>query len=167
MKDLLDQIDAAVRGRLYYVALFAALALPDICGALESEDGLANKARYVDWFNRYVAPRYTGSRGTTLTGEDAYYFRCSMLHQGRTQHASSGYSRILFVEPSSNVFHNNVLNDALNIDIRIFVADIINGVNAWLPTVQSSAFFQKNYDTFVRRYPDGIPPYIVGIPVIS
>jgi hypothetical protein len=60
MQDLIQQIRAANAAGLYYVALFSALALPDICGSLESQDGVATGARYSDWFNQHVAPRYRG-----------------------------------------------------------------------------------------------------------
>lgn len=94
MEDLVAQVRGASTVNLYYVALLTALALPDMCGALESEDGIATRARYADWFDRHVAPAYGGF----LDGESAYKFRCSLLHQGTTQHASNKYARLLFVE---------------------------------------------------------------------
>ncbi len=45
MQDFLDQIRAANQANLFYVALMSALALPDICGALESPDGRATAQR--------------------------------------------------------------------------------------------------------------------------
>ena len=105
MRDLLEQIREALRNpRLYYLALFASLALPDICGAINSEDGKANKWKYVKWYDQYVARTCP-----FLTGEDCYRFRCSLLHQGSTQHPKSSYARIVFVEPSAtaSVFHCN------------------------------------------------------------
>lgn len=165
MQDLLQQIRAANAGGLYYVALFSALALPDICGGLEASDGITSKARYIDWFDRRVAPRYHGF----LDGETCYQFRCSMLHQGTTRHPRSRYSRMLFIEPGMPglLMHNNVLNDALNIDVRIFCEDVCSAVEAWLPAAQQHAHFQANIAKFVRRYPTGLPPYIVGPPVIG
>jgi hypothetical protein len=169
MKDLLAQIRAANNARFYYVALLSALALPDICGALESDDGLSTQSKFVNWFDRFVSPKYTNSGGSTLTGQDAYFFRCSMLHQGRTQHPKSSYSRILFVEPGSTgiILHNNVINDALNIDVRIFIEDIVSSAEKWLQVAMQTSEFQKNYLSFVTRYPQGLKPYITGVPVIS
>jgi hypothetical protein len=83
MRDLFQQIDCAVGANLYYVALLAALSLPDICGAMESDDGEATGQRYIAWFNRWVAPKYTVRGAPSLTGEVCYYYRCSALHQGR------------------------------------------------------------------------------------
>ena len=169
MRDILQQIRQANVGGLYYVALFSALALPDVCGALDSPDGRATKTRYISWFDAHVTPRYETARGPTLTGTDAHYFRCSMLHQGRTGHPASKFSRILFLEPGTSnvVLHNNVFNDALNIDVRIFVQDILAAAEAWLAAAEVTTTFQTNIRHFVTRYPSGLPPYIVGVPVIS
>lgn len=76
---------------------------------------------------------------------------------------------MLFVEPgaTTNVFHNNILNDALNIDVRLFVRDLLAGAFAWLQQVEGSANYQRNYTLFMQRYPNGLAPYIVGVPVIA
>lgn len=165
MKYLLEQIRNALRVNLYYVSLFTSLAIPDICGAIGSVNGEASGTKYKNWFDRYVAHKYFGM----LTGEDCYNFRCSLLHQGSSQHPRSTYERILFVEPSAttNIFHCNVLNDALNIDVRIFCEDIILGALAWLQQHEGTDLYKANYNKFMRRYPNGLSPYIVGVPVIG
>jgi hypothetical protein len=165
MRDLLEQIKLGLNNNLYYLSLFAALAIPDICGAIDSDNGEANPDKYKDWFGRYVGDKYEGC----LTAEDCYLFRCSLLHQGSTQHPKSGYSRILFVEPSAttNIFHCNIMNDALNIDVRIFCHDIIEGAKVWLQQHEETELYKKNYGKFIRRYPNGLAPYFVGIPVIG
>lgn len=165
MRNLLNQIQQGLEANLYYLSLFVALSMPDICGAIESENGEATGQKYENWFNKYVAPKYNDF----LSGSDCYKFRCSLLHQGSSQHSKNKYSRVLFVEPSAttNVFHNNIMNDALNIDVRIFCQDIINGVNQWLQEVEDTELFKANYDKFMRRYPNGLKPYIVGVPVIG
>jgi len=165
MQNLLDQIQKGLEDDLYYLSLFAALAIPDICGAIDSENGEADFSKYKNWFDEYVAPKYSGS----LVGEDCYRFRCSLLHQGSSQHPKSSYSRVLFVEPTAttNVFHNNIMNDALNIDVRIFCNDIIEGAKKWLQKVENTDLYKQNYNKFMKRYPNGLKPYIVGVPVIG
>lgn len=169
MRDLLAQIRVGINAGLYYLVLFPLLAIPDICGALESKDGQATKERYVDWFHRYVAAEYVVAGRPSLTGEDCYYFRCSLFHQGAAQHPKSSYSRILFVEPGVQwmVLHNNILNDALNIDVRIFCNDMVGGAEEWLIRAENTAAFRANYPKFMRRYAQGLPPYIVGVPLIA
>ena len=165
MNDLLAQIRAANEGGLYYAALFPALSLPDICGALEASDGIATRPRYADWFDRHVASKYKGF----LTGQDCYYFRCSLLHQTSAQPGRGKYSRILFVEPgtTSNVFHNNIMHDALNIDVQIFCEDIVSAVEVWLPGAHQLPFFATNLGRCVTRHPNGLSPYFRGVAVIG
>lgn len=165
MKDFLEQIQAGLRANLYYLSLFAALAVPDICGAIGSVNGVAHRNKYKDWFGKYVAHKYKWC----LTDEDCYFFRCSLLHQGSSQHPKSGYSRVIFVEPSAttNIFHCNIMNDALNIDVRIFCNDIIEGAKVWLQQYERTELYKNNCGKFMSRYPNGIAPYIVGVPVIG
>ena len=168
MQALFNQIRWAVEHNAYYLALYASLTLPDICGAMSSENGWATREKYIEWFNQYVAPRYPGG---LFTGDDCYTFRNSVLHQGRTAHPSGRYSRILFIEPGprtqGTIAHLNVINDALNIDVRIFCTDILEGAEQWLNDVWQTAEYERNYDLFARRYPNGLAPYLVGPPVIS
>ncbi len=166
MRDYIQQIESALHANLYYVALATSLTVPDVCGAMNSADGWASQAKYEAWFDRYVAPACLG----VITGQDCYRFRCTMLHQGSSQHPAGRYTRVIFVEPQAgggNVLHCNILNDALNIDVRVFCLDILRGAHSWLREVEDTALYQRNYGNFMRRYPQGLPPYINGVPVIS
>lgn len=165
MRDLLFQIKKGLFSNLYYLSLFAALAIPDICGALDSEDGQASRENYVNWFDKYVAPYYQG----LLTGEDCYCFRCSLWRQRADIAPRGRFSRILFVEPTAvdDTFHCKIIQEALNIDVRVFCQDIIRGVEKWLDEKENTELYKTNLAKFIRRYPDGLPPYIVGVPVIG
>ncbi len=169
MRDLIKQIEHAVQTGIYYLALYASLTLPDICGAMESEDGQAHKQKYIGWFDKYVASSYIACGQPTLTGKVCYFYRCAVLHQGRAQHPKLNFKRILFVEPgaTTNVFHNNVLNDALHINVSIFCTDILRGAHTWIQVADQLANYKKNYPLFMQRYPHGLAPYIQGIPVIA
>lgn len=172
MEEYLKQLRLVVAVNLYLPALVMALSLPDVCSALESRDGRTIGSAYKAWFDEYVAPRYVvsiqGDKEVRLSGHHAYSFRCALLHQGRTSHPK-GYPRILFVEPprASPVLHNNLINGALNIDVRIFCEDVCSGVELWLSRVRGTLHFEKNSQEMVKRYPQGLPPYIVGIPVVG
>lgn len=164
MEELLGQIEKSVTSGSYLLGLYVALALPDICGALESNNGVATGNRYQAWFNKWVAPKYGG----TLTGAQCYAYRCGVLHQGRSKHNNLGYSKIIFLEPNSRmVLHRNIFNDAYNIDLKIFCGDIVTSVREWLPTVADNINFKKNYEHFMKRHANGIAPYVVGVPVIG
>ncbi|MGH2656903.1 MAG: hypothetical protein ACRDIZ_09465 [Actinomycetota bacterium] len=164
MRDFFDQIEAAVDARLYYVSLMCALAIPDVCGGMEAEDGQATKARYIEWFDRHMGQLYAG----TLSGEDCYLLRCAMLHQGSLRHPKATYERVIFLEPGTGpILHMNVVMDALNIDASIFCRDMIEAGREWLAQAEQSEAYKRNYDKFLKRHPEGLRPYIVGVPVIG
>ncbi len=60
-----------------------------------------------------------------------------------------------------------ILNDALNIDVTLFCREIVAGAREWLDSVEGTERFKANYAKFVRHYPNGLAPYIVGVPVIG
>ena len=184
MLSLLGQIDQSLNSRFYYLALFASLAIPDIAGALEAPDGQAKDWRYKDWYEKWARPRLKeqvkallAQRGVNhdpqvanpLTGDACYRFRCSLLHQGSTQHPKSPYSRIIFIEPgaTTNVVHYGVMNDALCIDVPSFCREVVAGAELWLQSVKGTEPYETNKDRFVQRYDNGLSPYIVGVPVIG
>lgn len=136
---------------------------------MTTNNGIASKGRYMKWFDKYIAPKYKNHEKVFLTSLDCYNFRCSLLHQGSTQHPKSIYSRILFVEPSVKgiVLHSNIINNALNIDVSIFCRDIISGVEEWLKDNEETDIYKKNHSKFMKRYSEGLSPYIVGVPVIG
>jgi hypothetical protein len=75
MNEILRQIRAASATGLYFLALFCALTLPDICGALESENGQASGSKYKAWLRANVPEQATDA-------DLIYGLRCSLLHQG-------------------------------------------------------------------------------------
>lgn len=164
MNDFLDQVKRGLDANLYYLSLLAALAIPDMCAGLEATDGITNSSRYKAWYDKHCA-----AICSFLVGEDCYYYRWSMLHQGTSQNPGSSFSRVLFIEPgmTTNVLHCNVLRDALNIDVRLFCLGIVEAAESWLTSVEGTEPFESNIDRFVHRYPSGLSPYIVGVPVIS
>ncbi|MBZ0270541.1 hypothetical protein K8I61_00780 [bacterium] len=158
MNELLNAINYAIAQDAYFAALFTALSVPDICGAIESVDGQATGMKYQDWFDRYVASKYAGWGGEIfLTGFDCYYFRCSLLHQGLTNHRKSRH-RIVFVEPPDAI-HNNIIHASsapvLQLRIDIFCGDIVDAARTWLPTVQNVPHAQINLANSIQRYPMG------------
>jgi hypothetical protein len=122
--------------------------------ALESTNGEATGAKYRGWFDQHVAPLHM-SRWTNqpiLDGETSYRFRCSLLHQGTTQHPKSGYTRILFVEPGAigSTLHMNVLNDALNIDVQQFSLEVVQAAVTWPESVAGTEPYETNVKSSSR-----------------
>jgi len=165
MHDLIEQIDESLRTRLYYLSLFGALSVPDIAGALESNDGQASGAKYSAWYERWARPRYEGN---PLTGDACYRFRCSLLHQGSSQHPKSPFDRIIFVEPGSPLrVHYSQMDDALVIDLPWFCSEVTTAARMWLDHVKSDPRFTANLERFAHRRHGGLFPYIVGVPVVG
>lgn len=172
MRTLIEQIRKAAESRLYYLALMSALTIPDIAGALESANGIANGRRYAAWYERWVRPRLMETRGreNPFSGWQCYGFRCAMLHQARSQRDSDAYSNIMFIEPGHphyGLHYCLAANTVLLIQLDEFVGEVLLGCELWLAAIQGTDPFEKNYRHFARRHPDGLAPYIVGGPVIG
>ena len=172
MRTVVDQTAKAIEHRLYYVALFATLAIPDMAAALESSDGRASKARYIAWYEKWVRPRLRESRDreNPLTGEMCYGFRCGMLHQGRSAHDYLPHERIVFIEPGHpnySLHYCTVSGKILVIQLDAFVREVLDGCLLWLKDVEGSEPFETNYSSFARRHPDGLAPYIIGPPLVG
>lgn len=163
MELFLKEIEGALDNGLYYLALQSSLTLPDICGALQSADGKATGKKYCDWYDTFAKEPCP----LALNGNDCYYFRCSCLHQGSSRHVKSSYSRIMFLVPNKTIIHNCILNNALCIDINHFCRNIIESVRKWEVNVKETDIFKNNYEKLFKLYPNGLAPYIVGLPLIS
>lgn len=164
MDDLLEQIEASYDAGHLYLALFCTLALPDICGAISSPDGVTTGVRYREWFDKHVAPKYQG----IFDGSNCYAFRCAVLHQGKAEHRNLGYERVVFLAPADRAqyfMHKNILNDALNLDLIEFCNDIVDGVRQWMRTASADPSYQKNMATFLKRHKGGLPKYVIGTDV--
>ena len=149
MDHLVLDIRTAVEREAWYSALGLALALPDICGWVESPSGTGSQKRYVEWFDREVGPRYSvprpgGLSEQFLTGRDCYALRCAFLHQGdfdvTTQRARQVLENFRFVVPPRGVvIHNNRIHNTLQLQVSIFCDDICAVVDGWLPRARNDA----------------------------
>ena len=111
-----------------------------------------------------MAKKYNGN----FNGRNCYAFRCAALHQGRAKHKDLGYKQIFFADPTSGkVLHNNVMNDALNLDVRLFCQDIVSGARTWLNDMANEPNFKTNYSHFLKRHKGGLAPFIKGMDVFA
>ncbi len=94
-----------------------------------------------------------------------------MLHEATTILKKSKYNRIFFLASKSIQGHNNVFainNEAfLNLDIKIFSEDVIEGVSKFLKEESNTVRYKANYDKFIKLYLDGFPPLTKGVPTIT
>ena len=184
MHALVEQIETSLASRLYFLSLFTSLSVPDIAGALSSENGEASGKKFAAWYETWVRPRFRENliaslppqaRGhikdleNPLDGEACYQFRCSLLHQGSTQHPNSRFDRIIFIEPGATTgfIHYCRMNDALCIDLPSFCTEVLQGARAWMAAHEHDPNVQRNLSQFVQRHPIGLAPYVAGAPVIG
>jgi hypothetical protein len=76
MDEIIRQIRAASEAGLYFMALFGALVLPDMCAALASDNGSTSGPKYRAWLKTYVPEE-------AADADLIWGVRCSLLHQGR------------------------------------------------------------------------------------
>ncbi len=164
MDTLTDEVERALTAELYYLAVVFALTLPDICAALESADGETAGWKYQAWCDTWLIPSYP-----ELNSRDLWSMRCGVVHQGRLGHPNLQYARILFTIPNrqQNVFHRNIANGALNLDVIIFCRDVSRAVEQWYIAKQSDLNVVANLPNLVQYRAQGLAPYMVGMPLIA
>lgn len=164
MEELFAQIRAAANAELYYLALVGTLVLPDICGALDSDNGSASGAKYRTWIEQNV-PEQAGN-AAHLWG-----LRCSLLHQGRaTPHGAT--FPVAFMHPGAGIQLHNLMTSVDDeevawLSIPDFVEEVVGGAERWLARVGSTNRVQTNLAKFARLRPEGLPPHIGRGPVIA
>jgi len=166
MERFVSSILKSIDDKNYFAALFVALAMPDICGALENPNAEVGK-RYKKWFDKYLKSKYAPTNhlealaanfpdirkilppdavaqmstpfDTLLwfTAEDCLRCRNKFLHQGLLENSQK--EKITFITPLPNrlVVHKSIRNGTLVLQINAFAEDICHGVQAWERDVQS------------------------------
>ena len=185
VQELVDQMIAAVRSDTYFLALFAALCVPDICGALSSSNGEASKKKFTDWYQKWYAPLrtignpYSGpfsfkadpQHRPALDASECYDFRCGMLHQGRTQNRrlKEKGRKIVFVEPgAANAgMHDVQIGGIVCIDLVPFCYAMHFAYQNWLQSSRGERNVTKNLSYSLKRYSRGYPRVALGVPVIG
>lgn len=164
LKVILSDIQSCLDNGMFYAAIVLALTLPEVCAALESDDGGGTRGKYKKWYDEYLSEVYP-----RITSTDCYSLRCSVVHQGKLGHPGMKYSRVLFTIPDGrgNVFHNNIINDALNLDAARFCSDVMDAAKRWYAAKQGDPNLLKNLPNLVRYRPKGLAPYMVGMPLIA
>lgn len=162
IEELIRQIRAASSQGLYYVALLGALTLPDICGALASENGRASGSKFKSWLRSNVP-------GQAESAEMIYGLRCSMMHQGQAMPEGSHFP-IAFMAPGVGQLHNlsTVVDEGQIgwLSIEAIVEEVTAGAEEWLEKFGTSQIVTRNLQKFARLRPEGLPPHVRG-PVIA
>jgi len=169
----LDSITKSLKFKNWYAALFIALVIPDICGALEHPNEKSG-IRYVNWYNKYMLPKYSSIMGPLqelhvfLSGEDCYALRCSLLHEGtgdiEKQKISKSLESVHFNVSSDKggVLHCNQYKNVLQLQVDIFCNDLIDAANQWLLDVQGDADIQARMQLLSKIHPAFYFPGFIG-----
>lgn len=164
MQSHIEAINSAISAKLYYPAVLIALQLPDVCAALENENGETSGAKYKAWCFEYLSHRYE-----LLSGEMIYNLRCGVIHQGIFDHKKLPFEGIVFTLPEEggNIFHENISNGYLNLDAKTFCEDVCNAVLEWQNKNAGNVFVKRNLKSLFSYYPTGFHPHFVGMPVMA
>ena len=147
--ELLVEIEASLRSGLFRMALLASLTVPDMAGALDSEDGRATGDRYAHWFDAHAAPLFRSFGQQNLKGVDCYQYRCTLLHQGRPVGPRSRYPRTLFLlTKQDNVAWCGAFplgaGETILIDVPVFCRNIVKAAWDWLDEAEETERFRAN-----------------------
>jgi hypothetical protein len=119
---------------------------------------------------------------------DLYYIRRGVVHNGHFQNKKSTFDRVMstlanspFRAPNGaiiNVAPGTTLGgvDAkdlrmsgkiLMMEVESFCKAIMDATRAWIISKSNDPTVQKNFPMLVRYRPDGLPPFMVGAPIIA
>lgn len=174
MKLILEEIKRALDARLFYLAVSTAIALPDICAALEQPDGRTTSHLYKKFYDTWLrAPNYLN-----LPSDDMYLLRCGIIHQGIAGHEDMRPTRVIFTVPNPPEIaapfaaHNFTIAGRnipphFCLDAVRFCEGMIIGISKWYEAKKDDPFVASNISNLVQYRPNGLPPYIAGFPVIA
>jgi hypothetical protein len=168
---LLDEIEQAVSQGLWLLAVTGSLLVPDVAAALRHPSGQTTRARYKAWWvESGLGVAYDGY----LSADDAYRYRCSLTHQSSGLHPEAHSGRVLFMPPGPVTVHKISMGrigprqtNAVGLDIRAFVADVVGVARGWLNANLGDPVVRRNLEASVRLHPTGLHPFIIGVPVVG
>ncbi len=161
---LLSQINRAAENGFDLVAVSMAVALPDICVSLMSDDGLSDGVRYKGWCSENLNNEFF----SYVTADDLYSIRCGVLHNGRFGDLKHNVSRVIFVPASiPGSFSNMKADDAYIYSTVEFCRQVNRAVVAWYEANHQHPNIVANIDRLMQYRPGGVPPYIVGGTVVA
>jgi hypothetical protein len=163
-----DDMGRCRTGRAYWSLLHVTVCLPDICAALESDNGRTLGKLYIAWCD-------TNLPDALLTAEERYAMRCKVLHEGRAHVGQQGrYTGFAFTQPAANgdVDHRRVEGTTLVLDVGRLSAEYESGVRGWIRVVEAQPAgpvamnVERNLQTIVRVHQKPMPIQVLGV-VIS
>ncbi len=129
-----EEVSRCLKHRCGWSLLHLMLALPDVCGALESDDGVATGPRYKDWCRRYLTD-------PLLLPAERWDLRCVLLHQGRTLSGGGPairYQRYTFAQPEEEgpTGHRVEGGTTLHLDVRTMAFEVTRVMRQWFDELE-------------------------------
>lgn len=161
-----SEIDRAIEAGFYRVALTSALAMPDICAALElrrSDD--VQRRHYVGWVEAYVDREALGCDAAQL-----YQLRCGVLHRGNaTGHRMWEGTHVAMTTPVTGASlhgfsiagHNPETLTAM-FDLGSLWAAIRLGVYQWYSAKGGDVSVEAAVKRLLTLHPNGYFPILRG-----
>ena len=147
-----DDMDLCRDAKAYWSLLHVTICLPDICAALQSDDGRTNGKLYIAWCDQFLPD-------TLLSGSERYQMRCNVLHQGRAKIEPPGrYTGFSFAQPTQTgeIDHRRVEGTTLILDVGRLSSEYRHGVEGWTrylktkPTSPDARNVVSNLPSLVR-----------------
>jgi hypothetical protein len=181
MHTLFEELRKCHEQKLHQISILIACALPDICAALESENGRTCGEKYKNWCTRNLQLE----NFSRVTAEELYSLRCRLVHQGSGNFAPSNETitesnekelTLLFFDKEKEESRMKVggiikhdTGDYKLVEIHGFIEGIINSATTWwdLMAKQQNVNVRKNHLALLKRYENGLPwfPLLGAYPI--
>ena len=137
-----EEIERCKKAQCYWSLLHLLVALPDVCSALETENGTADGSGglYRKWCKNYLD---RDKPDKSFTPSDRYALRNVLLHQGRTTTDQGQYRSYSFVQPTpaGEIVHK-LIDDFgpdgknLTLDVSKIADETVVAMGVWFTTLQ-------------------------------
>jgi hypothetical protein len=164
-----DEMDRCQSTRTYWALLHVTVCLPDICAALDADNGKTNGPRYVAWCDRYLPD-------ASLSGSERWEMRCKVLHEGRASiRKSTRYTGYSFAQPADTgeVDHRRLDGFTFILDVGQLANEYRAGVLRWIasmeakPSSRESCNVARNLPSIVEVRRFAIPALPGAQPLIA
>lgn len=168
LEPLFSEIEGALDAKLYLVAVLASLTVPDVCAVLANPNFTVTRSSggsYKAWCEENLDM----SKSMLFKSTDIYSLRCRALHSGSLQNLDKGASasRIILVPDGRLKIFDCQLGDAYTYSAEAFCREFVNAGRRWASVNRNNNTALKKAEQIFCCHPNGIPPYIVGVPVIG
>lgn len=161
---ILNQINLAASTGLHLIAISMAVSVPAICASLSNDNGRSNGRDYKQWWEENLDFENDFS---FIKPEDLYSLRCGLLHSGNSSNLPHGVDRVIFVPKGPMQIKSCLAFGAYLYDVELFCKTLCTAAHLWLNRSMDDEYVKKNSESLITYHPEGMPPYVVGYPVIA